>query len=518
MFFRTDRSYIGGAWALVIGLGILRLLYSATFPLVPDEANYWQWSRYLDWGYHDQAPLLAWAIRLGTLVLGHTEMGVRLPSVLALTGTSAYLVAMAARWVGPRTAFQTALLTQSILAFNVGGLLATPDGLQALAWAGAAFHVARAYEDDTWGQWLAGGIWFGLGFLAKYTMVIFLPGAFLYGLCAARHRPRLAGLRPYAGVALGLVMFAPVIYWNAAHNWNSVRHVAYIGGANESLAIHWKYFGDYLASQAALISPLVFLMILAAWIIQAKKFRRHGQWIYVYLWFTSIPMFAGFALLSLHSRVYGNWPAAGYLTASILVAAFFGAPRETGRSACRLWPWALGLSYLISVVVLVQAAWPILPVPVHLDRTATEIQGWPELGRKAGELKARMPDPSKTFLAGLRYQTASELAFYAPGRPRTVSINKWKRPNVYDYWWTDQDLIGKDAVVVTYSPDSHITRLNQVFERVAPPLEMKVFRAPLFYRSRRNEPPAQVFYLYRAYGFRGGLRWIPLNASDIRAG
>jgi 4-amino-4-deoxy-L-arabinose transferase-like glycosyltransferase len=515
---------MNAAWAWVIGFGLMRLLYSGTFPLVPDETNYWQWGRHMAWGYHDQAPLLAWAIRLGTMILGQTEMGVRLPSVVAVTVASAYMVAMAGRWVSARAALQTAILTQSILAFNVGGLLATPDGLQAAAWAAAAYHVARAYESDDWSQWLLGGFWFGFGILSKYTMVIFLPGAYLYGLFSSRHRSRLAGIRPYIGVALGTVMFLPVIFWNAANNWNSVRHVAYIGGANESFALHWKYFGDFLASQAALLSPLVFILILMAWVLQLKKAHRGESWIYSYLWFTSIPMFAGFALLSLHARVYGNWPSAGYITVMVMLAAFFREPDNTRskgngpRPGTRLWPWAVGTSYVITALVLIQAAWPVLPVPVHLDRTTTEIQGWPELGRKTGEIQRRMPDPRNTFIAGLRYQTASELAFYVPGQPHTASINKWKRPNVYDYWWMDSDLRGKDAVVVTYFPDSHLERLHLVFDRVDPPVALKIYRAPLFYPERAKEPPARVFYIYRAYGFKGGLRWIPPNSTDIRAG
>lgn len=524
MFLSTDKSNTQAAWAVVIGFALLRLAYSTTFPLVPDETNYWQWSRHLAWGYHDQAPLLAWAIGVGTAIFGHTELGVRFPSVVAVAVASAYMVAMARRWVSARAAFQTAVLTQSILAFNVGGLLATPDGLQAAGWAAAAYHVARAYEDDSWTQWLMGGAWFGFGILSKYTMVIFLAGAYLYGLLSRTHRSRLAGIRPYAGVALGTAMFTPVIFWNAANNWNSVRHVAYIGGANEGFALHWKYFGDFLASQAGLLSPLVFILILTAWVMQVKKKHRDEAWIYDYLWFTSIPMFIGFALLSFHARVYGNWPAAGYLTASVLVAAFFGRSDrgEAGglspRPGTRLWPWAVGFSYVVTALVLIQAAWPVLPLPVHLDRTTTEIQGWPELGKKAGEMHRRMPNPENTFIAGLRYQTASELAFYMPGQPRTASINRWKRPNVYDYWWTDDDLRGKDALVVTYFPDSRETSLHQVFDRVEPPVALKIFRAPLFYRSRAQEPPARIFYLYRAYGFKGGLRWIPPTPSDIRAG
>ena len=477
-----EKYYLQAAWAWVLAATIFRFFYAGSFLLVPDETNYWQWGRHLALGYHDQAPLLAWAIKLSTVIFGHTEIGVRLPSVLAVGATSAYLLVMAKRWFGSRLAFHTALATQSVLLFNVGGLLATPDGLQAMSWAGAGYHVARAYENNRLGQWLLGGLWFGIGLLSKYTMVIFLPGAFLYGLFTKSHRDRLVTLKPYCGVLLGLLMFTPVIVWNAQNNWNSFRHVAYIGGANKTFSLHYKYFGDLLASQAALLSPLVFILILISWIWVVLKKVPEDDWIYAYLFFTSITMFALFSILSLHTRIYGNWPGAGYATALVLMAALF--PGQAGNTksakhppkhpprhpiARRIWFWTLGLSYLFSAAVLTQVVWPVLPIPTRLDRTTTEISGWKSLGDKADALRKQMPDPEKTFLFGLRYQIASELAFYVPGQPETVSINRWKRPNVYDYWWKDEDLLGWDAVGVTLDPESHQTRLKQIFERVLPP-------------------------------------------------
>ncbi|MDP2646813.1 MAG: glycosyltransferase family 39 protein [Desulfobacterales bacterium] len=518
-----ENFYLRAAWAWILAGTIFRIFYAGTFLLAPDETNYWQWSRHLALGYHDQAPLLAWAIRLSTLLFGHTEIGVRLPSVLAMGAASAYLLVLAHRWFGSRPALHVALATQSVLLFNVGGLLATPDGLQALAWAGAGYHVARAYENDRMGQWLLGGLWFGIGLLSKYTMVIFLPGVYLYGLFSKSHRARLMTLKPYTGVLLGLMMFTPVMIWNAQNNWNSFRHVAYIGGANETFSLHLKYFGDLLASQAALLSPLVFILVLLSWArVILKKFPQ-GRWIYPYLLFSSAPLFAMFSILSLHTRVYGNWPGAGYLTATVLMAAFFSERRpnipDSSKTpmGSKIWPWALGTSYLYSALVLIQVAWPVLPIPARLDRTATEISGWKDLGQKADELRKLMPDPEKTFLFGIRYQVASELAFYVPGQPDTVSINRWKRPNVYDYWWKDEDLLGWDAVGVTLEPESHQTRLNQIFERVLPPVKLEVYRKHGWLKSPLFTAPVKEFYLYRAFGFKGGLRWLPPDAADIRA-
>lgn len=510
----VERKYLHYAWMLVIIMTLFRVVYATSFPLVPDETNYWQWGRHLDWGYHDQSPMIGWAIRLFCELLGHTELAVRLPSILAMFTASVYLVLIADRWFGSRAAFNTALLSQTVLLFNVGGLLATADGLQAAGWAAASYHVARGYEENSWQQWIIGGLWFGFGFLSKLTMIIFLPCAYLYGLLSPIHRQRLAGPRPYVGVLLGLLMFLPVVYWNWQNNWNFIRHVAYLGGANEGFSFHLKYLGEYLGSEAGLLTPLVFVVILMAWYRVLRKWGHDLHWMQQYLLCTSLPMVVIFALLSLHTRVYGNWPGVGYLTATVLAAVLFGPKAGEGHPV-KLWYWTIGTSAVLTALVLLQVVFPVLPLKTELDRTSTEIYGWKELGAMAFNVHSAMPRPEKTFYFGLRYQIASELAFYTPGQPQTVSINKWKRPNVYDYWREDEDLLGWDAVGFTYH-ESDFVQLQKVFEKVDPPETFEVFRnRPLM--PEESEKPVQVFYMFRAYGFKGGLRWVPPNSNDIRA-
>ncbi len=523
MINRTENYYIRMAWLLIGICTIGRVFYAQAFLLTPDETNYWQWARHLDWGYHDQTPMIAWTIRLATLIVGHTELAVRLPSILSMAVASVYLVLMARHWFSPRIAWQTALLSQSVFLFNVGALLATADGLQGAAWAAASYHTARGFENHHWRQWILGGVWFGFGMLSKYTMVLFLPFVYCFGLFTPDCRPRLASIRPYIGCAVGIIMFIPVIAWNAANNWNSFRHVAYIGGANERFAFHLNYLGEFIASQAGLLTPLVFILICASWLWVLRRWGPSGQWIYSYLFFTSFPMVAGFAVLSIHSRVYGNWPGAGYLTAIVLTAALWSqrsqssAPSNEARTR-GLWRWTLGSAVLLTALVLTHVLWPILPIPAHIDRTAYELRGWDHLGSKVHNIQAGMPSPEKTFLFGVRYQIASELAFYVPGQPKTVAINRWDRPNVYDYWWQDADLIGKDAVGVAYEGNRQ-HRFLETFERVDPPIPFPDPEHPIEMKAdgKDTPPPARNFYIYRCYGFKGGLRWVPPHAKDVRA-
>src|SRR3954453_2879850 len=69
------------AW-MVAALVVLRLVAAAWTPLTFDEAYYWMWSKHLAGGYYDHPPAVALVIRLGTMIAGDTELGVRLVSVL----------------------------------------------------------------------------------------------------------------------------------------------------------------------------------------------------------------------------------------------------------------------------------------------------------------------------------------------------------------------------------------------------------------------------------------------------
>ena len=261
-------------------------------------------------------------------------------------------------------------------------------------------------------------------------------------------------------------------------------------GANEGFALHWRYIGEYIGSQAGLITPMVFGLIVAGWVRVARSGRTQDNWIYSYLFWTSFPVIALFAFLSLHTRVYGNWPCNGYLTACVLAAVLYsqstGQTQHPKRSpaSSRLWLWSVGSAYFLTALVLIHVVQPFLPIPPKLDRTIYEIRGWDLLGEKVAEIKESLPRPENSFIFGLRYQVASELAFYVPGQPFTVSINRWNRPNVYDYWWQDQDLLGKDAVGVTRDKNSR-DRLLEVFGHVDPAEPFFVYPP----RERQPAPP-----------------------------
>ncbi|MCW5213211.1 glycosyltransferase family 39 protein [Desulfobulbus sp. TB] len=523
---RKKTGYIRLTW-LVLGLGLLvRLLMSGQFLLVPDEAYYWQWSRYPALGYYDHPPMIAWGIWLATTLFGHSEFAIRLPTVLALAFASVYLCLLTAHWFTWKTALQVALLSQIVLLLTGSALIATPDGMLLLCWAAACYHAAQAVEKNKLLQWLLTGIWFGLGLLSKYTMLLFLPSLFFAMLFTSAYRKQLLGYKPWLGLMCGFLLFFPVILWNAQNNWVTFRHVLFQGGGSGT-GLTLSHLPDFLGTQAILVSPVIFLFIIASWVKGWTKEWEDQDHVLParisFLLWMSLTTFLVFFLLSLHVRIYGNWPAPAYLTAFILIAALYspgqvGQVNEVGKkiekktAQYRLWWFGLGLAFVVSMLILAQLLYPILPLKVALDRTARETKGWDTLGKLVDQEIQDMPQPKETFIFGLRYQLASELAFYMQGQPRTVSINRWSRPNVYDFWFTDKMLLGKDAVGI-FEHELVITVLPKVFERVDPVKKITLMRTGPWF----DEETVQTLYMARCYDFTGGLAWAPKDPADIRA-
>src|SRR4051812_22145477 len=62
---------------MTIGFFVLRLSLAGSLGFIADEAYYWMWSQNLAFGYYDHPPMVAYFVKLGTLIFGDTRFGVR---------------------------------------------------------------------------------------------------------------------------------------------------------------------------------------------------------------------------------------------------------------------------------------------------------------------------------------------------------------------------------------------------------------------------------------------------------
>src|ERR1700760_1185481 len=77
-------------WYFLLGWTVLNIIQAYTLELHGDEAYYWLYSRYLDWGYYDHPPMVALFIRFGDSIM-HNELGLRMLTVI-VSPASVYIL------------------------------------------------------------------------------------------------------------------------------------------------------------------------------------------------------------------------------------------------------------------------------------------------------------------------------------------------------------------------------------------------------------------------------------------
>ena len=192
----------------ILGLVALRLVAAAFTPITFDEAYYWMWSKHLAGGYYDHPPMVAVVIRLGTLIAGDTEFGVRLVSILlALPMSWAIYQAAAILFGSRRVAASSAILLNITLMAAVGTMIVTPDAPLLVASSLLLFALAKVLQTGRGVWWLAVGAAAGCALLSKYTALFFGPAILIWLVAVPKLRHWLISPWLYLG---GLVALAAV--------------------------------------------------------------------------------------------------------------------------------------------------------------------------------------------------------------------------------------------------------------------------------------------------------------------
>src|ERR1700732_2593912 len=253
-----DLRLVRNTAVTILALGALRLVAAAWTPLTFDEAYYWMWSKHLAGGYYDHPPMVAYVIRLGTLMAGDTEFGVRLVSILlALPMSWAVSPTAASLFGGQRVAATATILLNVTLMAAVGTLIVTPDAPLLVASSFVLFCLAKVLETGRGAWWLAVGAAVGAALLSKYTALFFGPAILIWLVSVPKLRRWLFSPWLYLGGLVALAIFAPVILWNADHHW--VSFIKQIGRARIE-DFHPAFIGELIPTQIVFATPLVFLL------------------------------------------------------------------------------------------------------------------------------------------------------------------------------------------------------------------------------------------------------------------
>lgn len=428
---------------VLIGLLTLwRLYLSAELQLHPDEAYYWLWSRHLDVAYYDHPPMVAYFIWLTTRIF-NSELWVRFSGVLVTLLTTALIWQLAMQlFRNARIAAGSALLFNVYPLTMLGLLVITPD-VPVFLFGALSVHLfyQAAHGRKIW-HWYALGLVFGLALLSKYTAILLAPCFLLY-LGLTEGRRWLRTVHPYLALLVGLLCFAPVVYWNRQHDWLSFAFQLGhgLGGDRYSLA----KVAEYIGGQMFLTGPITWLVGIHATIVGFQQREKNS----LLLIASSIPVIAFFGLTSFKTVAGPNWPMFAYFSFCILVAHFCLA--DASRMRRVVWTSALVSSLLISASITLHARFNLLPLErISPDLTAADatnwFHGWRELGAEVRKY------PNHPLVITPSHQLSAQISYYTGGN-LAVQTDRAARPSQFNLWHVEPH--GPERLFLWSGDDAH---------------------------------------------------------------
>jgi hypothetical protein len=474
-----------------------------------DEAQYWDWSKHLAWGYFSKPPLIAGLIWLSTALFGSGVLGVKALTMLLYPATALCMVGLArALWPtssGVRTGMVAGALFMTIPMVGLMGMFASTDAPLILCWTLASWALWRAQVTNRMVYWIALGVACGVGLMGKYTMAAFAITA-VWTLWAV-HGPQRGLLRagPWVAIAVALALLAPNLIWNAENGFPTLQHTVELtaqsdrsGGILPTLV--------FLAGQALMLGPVAVLAGL--WLFNRRTVPNTGtpgstsqwgsssqmmlpsQWknstqatmpsqpgaqgdqavkrpivrhsahylasvsSYRFLWGMSLPLQVIAIVQALYADAHVNWAAPSMVGFTLLIASRLSAPLVP-LAAPRPTNWLIAVlaSNLILTSITLHLRDVLGPTMSSKYDVLVRMRGWQEA---FADLAPELEDPVVT---GLPVLTDSRLFI-------TEAAYHWRKYNVQTLAWNPKqqrqdhyemtrslpNKVGADVLLLTSNP------------------------------------------------------------------
>ena len=407
---------------------ILNSIQGNSTELLPDEAYYWVYSQYMDWGFFDHPPLVAVWVTISNLLFSD-ELGVRFFSAISYS-LMLYLV-----WITidhpskNKYSWLFLLLFASTALLNVYGFITTPDTPLLL--------------------FLALFLWaYKLYLTQKNTLIYFILSFAIAGMMYSKYQGVLILLfillsnwkliKDYKIwlVCLGaLVLYIPHIHWQYINDFPSIRYHLYERASVASYK--FEYTLMHVVNAIAILG-FTFIIIYKAFFkgIKNKNIFYRGLNAIV------LGFFFFFLIASYRGHVQAQWIAPIMLPLILITFNYLVEHKKNIRLFCYL---AITNIIIIVFARIILANEGILPVRLDFH------------GNKEWTLKVKDLTKNSEKLFINSFQNASIYWFYTKEKVH-YEKNYLGRKNQYGYI-PDNDVFSSDSI-------AYITRISKEYSEI----------------------------------------------------
>lgn len=487
MYFQQMHHTTAYRYALLISAVslLVRLVLAGLVGAGFDEAYYFTYAINPALGYFDHPPMVALVAGVGPFLSGvASRFTIRLSSLVLFTITGLLIYRFVRTWYTTTTALTALALFHGIPMFFIGiGIAVIPDGPMALFWM-LTLNVLRRILDRSpssgraiW-DWVLAGTTSGLILLSKYHGVLLIGALGLYLLSYRRDLLRTPG--PYLYAAACFVVFLPVLFWNAQHEWVSF---AFQGGRASGSSIRFDRFLQAVGGQIGYLTPMAFLpLVLAIWHTFRKGVFGSDENSRFAFFFGTLP-YLFFLAVSFKQSILPHWTLAGCIalippTANMLVSS------KRRRLVIRTFVVSLILIAILYGALVAQIrtgailqklfeiGW-VSKRDVRKDATL-DMVGWDAIPQY---LDRHSVSPDRTFLFSHKWYLGGEIALAAGPRFSTLCFNQ-QDSRGFGVWNARKDVIGKDGLCIytnRYRTDPKIS-FGDYFAEITPADSIRISR------------------------------------------
>lgn len=436
-FIRTHHKIIFySSWLLV------NLIQSAYTGLLDDEAYYWVYSRFLDWGYFDHPPMIAVLIKLGYSIFPN-ELGVRLFIVLMSTAT----LWMIHQMVGGRNNKLFYLIAASMFLLQIGSIIAVPD-LPLMFFIALFFllykrFLSRADLLTT----IALGFVISAMLYSKYHAVLII---FLTLLSNPRLMLRW---QTWLAAIIAITLFMPHIYWQFEHGFPSVKfHLV----ERNATVYQSSFTTEYITGQFLLAGPLIGWLLIWA----AVAYKPVDQLEKALKW-SLAGVYLLFFVATFKGRSEANWTVPAFVGLIVLANKYL-------QQKPRLSVWVSRLFLPALLIIIAARMYMILDIAPSSLIKKDEFHKTKEWANTIHQRANGLP---VVFMSS--YQKASQYWFYTGDTSYALNSIYYRRNN-YNFWPLEKRLQQKRVYVLSPDgahvfPDSILTKRKYIGARTVDP-------------------------------------------------
>ena len=419
--------------AIIAALTVIRLVgqHFSGVDLDIEEAQYWDWSRHLAFGYFSKPPLIAWVNALSGLVCGSSEECIRAPAPLFYFGTSLLVFLTTRALYDAKAALWAGLACALAPGVSFSARIMTTDVPLLFFWALALFAYVRLMRGGGWRWGVVLAAAFGLGLLSKYAMAYFFAGILLAGAVSRDARRLLKSPVLWLALLGGLLLLAPNILWNANNGFATAGATA--SYVHKSLSLERPL--EFLGAQFGVAGPITFgaLLVFFAY-FGSRNLNGDDR---AMLAFAVPPLLVITVNAAYSGAANANWAAPALISAFIVTTAILARAGFWRTLTVGL---AIGVVAQVALLVGDTIADEITIPP--LGETADlyqRVEGWETLGKKTMALAKAHGAVSVAVdrrweAAALTYYLRDDLpvyiwagpatSYYAMQHPLTASVGE----------------------------------------------------------------------------------------------